>query len=101
MCLTDNGQIRFNNYDNTKSSVISLDSMDTLKESLIGNKETYINGSKIMSIDNNKVSFEKSAYFNANLVIPSSSNGIVLTSPNGSKYKLKVSDDGVLSTERI
>ena len=60
-----------------------------------------IGGNTIMSITDNKVQFEKSSYHNSNIVFNSSSNGVVLKSPNGTQYKIKVSNDGILSTERI
>ena len=60
-----------------------------------------IDGNTIMSITDTKVQFDKSTYHNGNVVFYDSSKGIVLKSPNGTQFRVKVDDDGILSTERV
>ena len=101
MAITNNNQIRFASADNLKASTISLTPLNILKESLISSKETYINGNLIMTVADNKVETTKSIYTNGNIVITDSLNGVVLKSPNGSQFKIKVDDNGSLKTEKI
>ena len=101
MAITNNNQIRFASADNLKASTISLTPSNILKESLIGSKETYINGNLIMTVTENKVQTTRSIYTNENVVFTDNLKGVVLKSPNGSQFKIKVNDNGILTTERI
>lgn len=69
-------------YDTKVNIELMVVNSNELKESLIGTEETYINDSSIEEVVDND-------------------NEVIMTSPNGTKFKLKVSDTGELSTIKI
>ena len=60
-----------------------------------------VDGVKIYDADNNKITFEKTTYHNSNIVISNNSDGLILKSPDGSRFKVMVDNDGTLKTVRM
>lgn len=87
--------------DGYVSNYVSNDSENYLKKSLLKGEKTYVNGELKQTIDENKTEYEKSVYTKGNFVVSNSANGVVMKSPNGSQFMLKVGDDGTLSTVKL
>lgn len=93
--------INFLNNDKTIGCIIRVDGSG---DTIFSNSQSEIHaidGVTVMTLDDEKTQFEKSTHHNSNIVFNNSSDGVILKSPNGTQYKIKVSDNGVLSTERI
>lgn len=85
VAITNNKVLRFMSTDNSIASGIYLNEENNLIESLSGNKITYKSGEELFSTS------EKGFVFNK--------GSITIKSPNGTKYTLKVDNEGNLSTE--
>ena len=101
VAIMNEKKISFLKPDNSIGGTIRCNSNGEVIFSNSTFENHMIGGNKIYSVDENKVLFEKSTYHNSNIVITDNLNGVVLKSPNGSQFKIKVNDDGTLKTEKI
>lgn len=90
--IVDNKSVRFLKSDNTHGADICVTESGIFKESLLCNKNTYINGELIQSVEKDKVKVNRPLQ---------ADDGVILTSPSGKRYKLNIDDNGTLSSTLI